>query len=94
MVDHPLTRFKMRSFFEHWLELEERDLSKTLRCYPRIHPSLMWALRQSLDLFIDRVVWSDTSDYRDLLLADYLLFSPEMVEFYPMQSEEGLWWRV
>ena len=89
MVDHPLTRFKMRSFFEHWLELEERDLSKDAALFPGFTPSLMWALRQSLDLFIDRVVWSDTSDYRDLLLADYLLFSPEMVEFYLMQSEEG-----
>jgi len=77
----------MRSFFEHWLEIEERDLNKDSQLYPNFDKKLIVDLRKSLDLFIDEVVWSDQSDYRQLLLADHLMLNPFLEEFYSSSSE-------
>ena len=46
-------------------------------------------LRHSLDLFIDQVVWSESSDYRDLLRADYLYLSDRLEDLYAQEPEEG-----
>jgi hypothetical protein len=40
-----------------------------------------------LELFIDDVVWSDKSDYRQLLLADHLLLNQRLAKFYGVKVE-------
>ena len=45
-------------------------------------------LRESLLQFIDQVVWSEKSDYRELLRADYLLLNERLAKFYG-QSVQG-----
>jgi hypothetical protein len=39
-------------------------------------------LRTSLDLFVEDVVWSESSDYRQLLLANYLFLNDRLAKFY------------
>ena len=82
MLQHPASKNKMRSFFEHWLEIEERDLNKDNELYPDFDEKLIVDLRKSLDLFIDETVWSDRSDYRQLLLADHLMLNPFLEGYY------------
>ena len=52
---------------------EAEDVSKDTTAFPDFDDTLLSDLRTSLELFIDDVVWSDKSDYRQLLLADHLL---------------------
>ncbi len=35
MINDPRAKQKLDAFFEHWLELEERDLSKDAKLYPQ-----------------------------------------------------------
>jgi hypothetical protein len=85
MIDDPRAQAKMRGFFNHWLELEERDLSKDKNMFPEYDESVVADLRYSLDLFVDRVVWSEQSDYRQLLLADYLYLNEPLRDLYHRQ---------
>ena len=39
-------------------------------------------VRTSLELFLDQVVWSERSDYRELLQADYLLLNERLAKLY------------
>src|SRR4030095_8018305 len=51
-------------------------------------------LRTSLMLFIDQVVWSERSDYRELLLADYLWLNGRLARFYGKSDPEADFQRV
>jgi hypothetical protein len=82
MLADPRTREKIRLFFHQWLEIEERDLAKDKEMFPEFDESVVADLRHSLDLFLEQVVWSDRSDYRELLLADYLLLNPRLRKIY------------
>lgn len=87
MLDDRRARAKMRSFFHHWLELEERDFSKDQELFPGFDEAVVSDLRLSLELFIDSVVWSDRSDYRELLLADYLPLNTRLAKLYAPETE-------
>ncbi|NNE92490.1 MAG: DUF1592 domain-containing protein [Verrucomicrobiales bacterium] len=83
MARHPRTKAKMRGFFEHWLELDRADdLSKDRSVYPAYSEEVLSDLRTSLDLFLDDVVFSEKSDYRELLTADYLYLNPRLAKIY------------
>lgn len=89
-VDHPLTRLKIRGFFDHWLHLdEEHDLSKDPERYPDYDQQVMADFRHSLNLFIDDVVWSEASDYRQLLLSDRLYLNAGLADFLGHGSFKG-----
>lgn len=90
MLNNPRTKAKLKNFFHHWLLVEEADdLSKDAEQYPEFTEAIVADLRRSLDMFIDGVVWSDESDYRQLLLADYLVFNRELADFYGLEFGEG-----
>ena len=89
MLKDPRAQSKMRHFFNHWLELEERDLAKDKTLFPEFDEAVIAELRHSLDLFIDQIVWSESSDYRDLLRADYLYLSDKLEDLYAQEPEEG-----
>ena len=73
----------MRGFFHHWLAMDEReDLGKDPKLYPDFNQQIVADLRSSLERFVDDVVWSEGSDYRQLLLADYLYLNPRLADFY------------
>lgn len=88
MISDPRARAKMRCFFQHWLELDERDLAKDSTLFPEFDEEVVADLRRSLELFVNQVLWSDASDYRELLLADYLLLNDRLASLYGSQRAE------
>ena len=83
MVSNPRAQAKLRGFFEHWLELDRvQDISKDHDTFPDFDQALLADLRTSLDLFIDSVMKTDQSDYRELLQADYLFLNDRLAKVY------------
>lgn len=90
MMDDPRTRAKLGDFFAHWLKMAEaKDLAKDEKTYPGFTRPLMADLRRSLELFVEHVIWSPASDYRELFTADYLYLNPTLAAFYGMAPPDG-----
>lgn len=92
MLGDARARAKLRGFFQHWLKLEEaEDLSKDPKAYPGFDEAVVADLRWSLDRFLEHVVWSERSDFRELLEADYVFLNARLAKFYgvPAPAEEG-----
>jgi hypothetical protein len=89
MLQDARTRAKLHQFMEHWLQMNHvEDLSKDAQLYKGFTPEVIADLRVSLNLFLDDVVWGDTSDYRQLLLADYLFVNQRLARFYGLSFPE------
>lgn len=91
MVADPRAKEKMHGFFHKWLEFERAEgSSKDPKVFPDFTPEMLTDLRESLMQFIDQVVWSEKSDYRELLQADYLLLNERLGKFYgkPVKGDE------
>jgi cytochrome c553 len=74
---------KLRAFFIEWLKADPvPDMAKDPKRFPEFDPAVVTDLRTSLDLFLEDVLWSDTSDLRQLLLADYLYLNGRLAKFY------------
>ena len=83
MLADPRSRAKMQSFFHHWLQMDRVDnLSKDDKVFPGFTPAIISDLRASLNFFLEDVMWSEASDYRTLLLADYMFLNHRLEEFY------------
>ena len=92
MTADPRARAKVNEFFLRWLMLDvEGDLSKSPEAFPGFDAAMVSDLRRSLELFVDRVVWSGTSDYRELIQADYLIVNERLAGYYglPWPGGEG-----
>ncbi|MDX1953678.1 MAG: DUF1592 domain-containing protein [Verrucomicrobiota bacterium] len=90
MLNNSRARVKVRAFFEHWLEMEEaEDLSKDPLSFPGFNEAVLADLRTSLELFLDEVVWSEKSDYRELLLADYVFLNNRLEKVYQAGHQQG-----
>jgi hypothetical protein len=87
MIQDPRTRAKLDAFFHHWLAIEEaEDITKDPNAYPGFNPAVVADLRTSLEKFVEHVVWSEASDYRELLHADYLFLNDRLAKFYGASS--------
>jgi hypothetical protein len=83
MVTDLRARSKLREFFLQWLRVEQvPDLSKDAKRFPGFDETLASDLRTSLDLFLSDVIASKASDFRELLLADYLYMNGRLSEFF------------
>lgn len=83
MLDDPRAKAKLMRFFHHWLELERAEyVDKDKQLFPEFDEQLLADLRTSLELFLEHTVFSDKSDYRELLLADYLYVNGRIAEVY------------
>jgi len=83
MLTDSRTKAKLHGFFHHWLDLEHAEnTSKDPKAFPGFNAEVLADLRESLLEFIDAVVWSEKSDYRELLQADYLLLNDRLAKFY------------
>jgi mono/diheme cytochrome c family protein len=83
---------KVREFFHGWLPFDEaEDVSKDTQAFPGFDEPLIADLRTSLDLFVDNIVWSENSDYRQLILANHWFVNARLANYYGVQapSEEG-----
>ena len=90
MINDPRAKTKAHGFFHHWLDLEHAEnTSKDPKTFPGFNSDVLADLRESLLEFIDQVVWSENSDYRELLQADYLLLNERLGVFYgkPVKGE-------
>ncbi len=83
MVDDYRARQKIRSFLKHWLDITEaQQIVKDNELYPGFDQGLVRDLSSSLDRFLDQVVQSDASDFRQLLQADWAPTNERIAEFY------------
>jgi hypothetical protein len=80
----------LREFFHHWLQMRYvEDVRKDPERYPDFTPDIIDDLRTSLNLFLDEVVWSEASDFRELLRADFLIANDRLARFYGLPAPEG-----
>lgn len=83
MIADPRAKAKLHGFFQQWLELERAEnVAKDAKLFPGFDQAMMADLRESLWKFVDEVVWSDQSDYRQLIQADYLWLNERLGKFY------------
>jgi Protein of unknown function (DUF1592)/Protein of unknown function (DUF1588)/PA14 domain/Protein of unknown function (DUF1595)/Cytochrome C oxidase, cbb3-type, subunit III len=83
MMADSRARAKFREFLFNWLKIDPApDLAKDAKRYPGFHPAIATDLRTSLELFLDDVVWSDASDFRQLFLADDVYLNNRLAAFY------------
>lgn len=76
-------RAKLAEFFQQWLKLDQMDeLAKDHEMFPGFDAAVAADLRTSLDLFLDDVVWGDSSDFRQLLLADFIYLNGRLAPLY------------
>lgn len=87
MLNDPRTKAKMQYFLHHWLHMSHVEgLSKDDKMFPEFTPEIISDLRTSLNLFLDDVVWSPSSDYRRLLLEDDLFVNQRLAKFYGVNT--------
>ena len=87
MLTDPRAHAKMLAFLHQWLQLNRaEDLSKDAKLFPGFTPEIIADLRTSLNLFLDDVVWSPSSDYRRLLLEDDLWVNNRLARFYGVNT--------
>ena len=83
MVNDPRTRSKLSDFFVQWLKVDRFvDLAKDSKRFPEFDMQVISDLRTGLDLFLNDVVWSDSSDFRQLLLSDSLYLNGRLSKYY------------
>ena len=83
MVGDYRCRAKTRELIYHWLDLDQvNEITKDQSLYPGFDAALVADLRKSLDAFIDDVIYSEASDFRQLLQADWMFTTPRIESFY------------
>jgi mono/diheme cytochrome c family protein len=83
MVADPRARFKVREFFLQWLKIDHyQDLAKDAKRFPGFDETAASDLRTSLELSLDQVVWSEKSDFRELLLTDKVFLNGRLAKLY------------
>jgi Protein of unknown function (DUF1592)/Protein of unknown function (DUF1588)/PA14 domain/Protein of unknown function (DUF1595)/Cytochrome C oxidase, cbb3-type, subunit III len=74
---------KLHDFLLTWVKADQvRDLAKDAKKFPGFDAAMIADLRTSLELFLDDVTWSEKSDFRELLSADYLFLNGRLAKFY------------
>jgi len=90
MMKDPRAKAKLRDFLHDWLHVEEgAEVAKDQKEYPGFDQGVVMDLRTSLDLFTENIVWSEQSDYRQLLLGDTILMNQRLAKFYGQQVAPG-----
>jgi mono/diheme cytochrome c family protein len=83
MVTDLRCRSKLRDFFFQWLKVEQiPDVAKDPKRFPDFDKAITSDLRTSLDLLLEDLVWSESSDFRQLLLTDSLYLNGRLAQFY------------
>ncbi|HUR38722.1 MAG TPA: DUF1592 domain-containing protein [Planctomycetota bacterium] len=83
LLASPRARAKVRQFYFQWLSMDRlHDLTKNAKRFPEFTDEVESDLRRSLDLFLDEVTWSEASDFRQFVLADYVPLNGRLAKFY------------
>ncbi len=90
LLDDPRGRAKLRAFFRYWLQIDvPHDLSKDSEQYPEFTPQLTVDLRRSLERFVEATVWSEASDFRQLLVSNTIWVNQRLADFYGVDAPDG-----
>ncbi|MFY9254432.1 MAG: DUF1588 domain-containing protein [Fuerstiella sp.] len=94
MVSDYRTQAKTLALMHAWLNLDHlHDINKDQQQFPGFNDELEHDLRTSLNAFIEDTIWSDASDFRQLLLAERSYTTDRIAEFYgdawKAESDEG-----
>lgn len=96
MVADYRTQAKTRSLMYEWLNLSHiGEITKDTEAFAGFDSELVSDLRASLNAFLDDVVWSESSDFRQLFQADWTYTTDRLAEFYgdtwsPAEEGSGL----
>jgi cytochrome c553 len=83
MLADARTRGKLREFFVQWLRIDQApEMAKDPARFPEFNAATASDLRTSLELFVEDVVWSEKSDFRELLKADWLYLNGRLAQLY------------
>lgn len=83
MVSDFRTQAKTRQLMYAWLNMSHiEDIKKDDRLFPGFDDQIAADLRGSLDAFLDDIVWSESSDYRQLFKADWSYTNNRLAGFY------------
>ena len=75
--------YKLRDFLLQWLKVDQfPDLAKDPKRYPEFDERVHSDLRTSLEMFLERVVWSDKSDFRELMQTDQVFLNGRLAKIY------------
>lgn len=89
MLSDTRAKARLRGFLHHWLKTDHaRDAAKDAKKFPGFDATIVSDLRTSLDLFLDDVVWSEKSDFRQLLLGDATYLNGRLAKFYGAKLPE------
>jgi len=90
MLADPRGRNKLREFVFVWLKADlPMEVVKDERLFPGYDEALLSDLRTSLELFWDAVVWSEGSDFRQLLSAEELWLNDRLSRWYGGELPDG-----
>ena len=83
-------RSKLHEFLLTWVRADTTiDLAKDAASFPGFDAAVISDLRTSLELFLDDVLWSERSDFRELLLADHVFLNDRLARFYAVDVPAG-----
>ncbi|HSG69617.1 MAG TPA: DUF1592 domain-containing protein, partial [Planctomycetaceae bacterium] len=83
MLADDRAKSKLKLFFQQWLSFDRlHEFEKARELYPDFNEQIAADLRVSLDLFLDDVVWSDRSDFRNLLLSNEIYLNGRLAKYY------------
>ena len=83
MMADTRTKTRLLGFAHHWLKTDHgRDAVKDPKRYPGFDAAIVSDLRASLDLTIDDVIWSEKSDFRQLLLGQETFLNGRLAKYY------------
>ena len=83
MASDPRAALKVHDFLMQWLKVDQYpDLAKNAKRYPGFDSSVATDLRTSLELQLENTVWSDKSDYRELMLSKKMFLNGRLAPFY------------
>ncbi|MBL8864708.1 MAG: DUF1592 domain-containing protein [Planctomycetia bacterium] len=83
MLADTRAKARIRGFLHHWLKTDHaRDAVKDAKKFPGFDSAIVADLRTSLDLFLENVVWSEKSDFRQLLVNDEMFLNGKLAKYY------------
>jgi hypothetical protein len=83
MLNDVRAKSKLRHFLLTWLRSDAgKDLSKDPEAFSGFDAAAVADLRTSLILFLDDVVWSEASDFRQLLLDNQVYLNASLADLY------------
>lgn len=83
MVDDYRTYAKIRDLMLQWLNVASSgEMVKNSEHYPGFDPALVADLRQSLEAMLEEITWSESSDFRQLITADWVPTNSRLAAFY------------